>query len=240
LREGPSKETGLLIASAGFSLALGILFIFADRSLAASGATRDRAWPWIAVTALVTLPLFFFQPFLNPTGSMEDTLLVGDHFFVQRFPRPNVTRGDIIAFLYPVDPKQTFIKRIVGIPGDRIRIVNKVLYRNGERLNEPWVSHKLDYIDSYRDGFPREPNTVLFPPAQTMLAHHVVDGEVVVPAGNYFVLGDNRDQSLDSRYWGFVPFANVIGKPVLIYDSVEETTQPPARHIRWNRLFRLL
>lgn len=171
---------------------------------------------------------------------------VGDRFLVRSFPRPAPVRGDIIVFIYPIDSRQTFIKRIVGIPGDHIRISRKVLYRNGTPVTEPWVTHKLDYMDSYRDNFPSAPNVPLYQPAQRMLEHDVENGEVVVPAGEYFVLGDNRDQSLDSRYWGFVSFSDVIGKPGLIYDSRDpstaEATNRPAGggRIRWNRLFKVL
>jgi len=87
------------------------------------------------------------------------------------------------------------------------------------------VVHKLDYIDSYRDNFPADPNTPLYPPAQVMLEHNVKNGEVVVPPGFYFAMGDNRDQSLDSRYWGFVPRENIIGKPLIIYWSYDATTE---------------
>jgi signal peptidase I len=140
-----------------------------------------------------------------------------------------------MVFHYPVDRNQIFTKRIVGMPGDRIRLSHKVLYRNGVAQNEPWVTHKLDYEDQYRDNFPNEPNALIFPTAQLMLAKSVVGGEVVVPPGMYFVMGDNRDQSLDSRYWGFVSERDFIGKPLFVYDSVDEN-----KHHRWDRLFRPL
>jgi signal peptidase I len=92
-------------------------------------------------------------------------------------------------------------------------------------LTEPYVVHKSDYIDSYRDNFPTEPDAPIYPPAQQMLEHNVVNGEVVVPPGHYFAMGDNRDQSLDSRYWGFVPRENIIGKPLIIYWSYEASTE---------------
>jgi signal peptidase I len=166
---------------------------------------------------------------------------------VQLVPKPEPRFGEIVVFHYPVDRKQIFTKRIAGIPGDRIRIVNKKLYRNGIEVNEPYAVHKLDYLDSYRDNFPSEPSVPVFPPAQQMIDRNVANGEVIVPPGKYFVLGDNRDQSLDSRYWGFVSAADLIGKPILIYDSGDETTedlsaqQPLFRkHTRWERLFKRL
>jgi signal peptidase I len=94
----------------------------------------------------------------------------------------------------------------------------------------------LDYEDAYRDNFPSEPNVPLYQPAEEMLRKNVVNGEVVVPPGEYFVLGDNRDQSLDSRYWGFVSAGDLIGSPLLIYDSEEQRSG----HIRWGRYFRVL
>jgi signal peptidase I len=225
---------------------------------------------------VVTFVLLLFgtttlvQAFVIPTGSMEDTLLVGDHLLVDKLayapggsvtkhilPYSDVHRGDIIVFRYPIDIKQTFVKRVMGVPGDRIRLQNKQVYLNGHLLNEPYVVHKLDYMDSYRDNFPSDPNTPLFPPAQAMLERDVKNGEVVVPTGHYFAMGDNRDQSLDSRYWGFVPRENIIGKPLIIYWSYEASTDDlsnPAVTIphmidvvvhfptktRWSRTLRLI
>jgi signal peptidase I len=212
------------------------LFFFAGRSLARAGAKRGRAWPWIAASALTGLPVFFVQAFVVPTASMEDTLLVGDRVLVQRFPKPKPARGDMIVFLYPIDRRQTFVKRIIGVPGDRIRISNKIVYRNGAALAEPYAVHKTGYVDTYRDNFPSEPNVHLYAPAEEMLTKHVRNGEVVVPEDEYFVLGDNRDLSLDSRYWGFIGARDLIGKPLLIYDSEDQA----ARTVRWGRLFTLL
>jgi signal peptidase I len=192
----------------------------------------------------VTIILLLFgtttlvQAFVIPTGSMEDTLLVGDHLLVDKLafapagsvtknimPYSDVHRGDIIVFRYPIDIKQTFVKRVMGVAGDRIRLENKSVWLNGHQLQEPYAVHKLDYIDSYRDNFPADPNTPLFPPAQVMLEKNVTKGEVVVPPGYFFAMGDNRDQSLDSRYWGFVPRENIIGKPLVIYWSYDASTE---------------
>lgn len=191
----------------------------------------------------VTILLLLFgtttlvQAFVIPTGSMEDTLLIGDHLLVDKLayappgpiskyllPYSPLKRGDIIVFRYPIDLRLTFVKRVIGIPGDRIRIENKQVYRNGVKLEEPYKFHKTDYFDSYRDNFPSEPNTRLYEPAQVMLEKHVTNGEVVVPPDCYFAMGDNRDASLDSRYWGFVPRENIIGKPLIIYWSYDTTT----------------
>jgi signal peptidase I len=172
-------------------------------------------------------------------------------------PYSDVERGDIIVFRYPVDIAQTFVKRVIGVPGDRLRLENKQVYLNGKKLVEPYKYHKTEYIDSYRDNFPGEPNVQLFPQGQAMLDTNVVKGEVVVPADSYFAMGDNRDSSLDSRYWGFVPRKNIIGKPLIIYWSYDAPTERLASptigfdHMldlaqnffpktRWSRTFKLI
>ena len=224
----------------------------------------------------VTIILLLFgttslvQAFVIPTGSMEDTLLIGDHLLVDKLayapygpiskftlPYTDVKRGDIIVFRYPVDIKQTFVKRAIGVPGDRIRLVNKRLVLNGRVVNEPYVYHKTEYIDSYRDNFPGDPNVHIDDRAIDMLTNHVWNGEVVVPPNCFFAMGDNRDSSLDSRYWGFVPREDIIGKPLIIYWSYDAPTDALADpsisvgHIvdlvthfptktRWSRTFRLI
>ena len=178
------------------------------------------------------------QAFVIPTGSMEDTLLIGDHLLVDKLsyapagpiskfilPYTELKRGDIIVFRYPMDIKQTFVKRCIGLPGDRIRLIDKQLILNGKAVQEPYVYHKTQYFESYRDNFPNSPTVHVEPAAQDMLLNHVRNGEVVVPESCYFAMGDNRDNSLDSRYWGFVPRANIIGKPLLIYWSYDASTQ---------------
>jgi signal peptidase I len=225
-------------------------------------------------TVTVILLLFgtttLLQAFVIPTGSMEDTLLIGDHLLVDKLayapggavskyllPYEDVHRGDIIVFRYPVDIQQTFVKRCIGVPGDHIRLVDKQLILNGKAMNEPYVYHKTGYIDSYRDDFPGPPNMNVAESAQEMLANHVVNGDVVVPPGHYFAMGDNRDWSLDSRYWGFVPRENIIGKPLIIYWSYDASTSALTdsglgiRHLidiamhfptktRWSRTLRLI
>jgi signal peptidase I len=192
----------------------------------------------------VTIILLLFgtttlvQAFVIPTGSMEDTLLIGDHLLVDKLayappggvsrhilPYTELKRGDIIVFRYPVDIRQTFVKRLIGLPGDHIRLENKQLVLNGKPENEPYVYHKTGYIDSYRDNFPSEPNVHVVESALDMLQNHIEGRDVVVPAGYYFAMGDNRDSSLDSRYWGFVPRGNIIGKPLVIYWSYDAPTE---------------
>src|SRR5690349_18605436 len=170
------------------------------------------------------------QPEVIPTSSMEDNLLVGDHLIVDRLayappgtlsrhllPYEPVKRGDIIVFRYPLNLKEGYVKRVIGIPGDRIHLVNKQVYLNGKKLDEPYKVQKSPYIDPYRDNFPTgTPNINLPSSTVDMLQNHVVNGELVVPPDYYFAMGDNRDNSADSRYWGFVPRDNIKGKPLLI------------------------
>jgi signal peptidase I len=179
-----------------------------------------------------------------PTGSMEDTLLVGDRIAVWRTYGAAPQRGEIVTHIYPVNRKDTFVKRVVGIPGDRIRMVNKQLFVNGAAVAEPYVIHRTSYMDSYRDNFPSEATVPLYPGAREMLTANVVNGEVVVPPGHYFVLGDNRDSSLDSRYWGFIAQSDIIGIPKFVYYSVDAGDAVAAKgqleilRVRWNRIFR--
>jgi signal peptidase I len=197
---------------------------------------------FVAEWAVTILLLLFgtttlLQAFVVPTSSMETTIMTGDHLFVDKLayappgtitrhllPYSEVKRGDIIVFRWPINIREDYVKRVIGMPGDHIKIVNKQVYVNGKPLDEPYARHITDYIDSYRDNFPSRPNTLIYPPAEEMLAKHVVDGEVVVPEGMYFAMGDNRDNSLDSRYWGFVPRENIIGKPLFVYWSYEADT----------------
>lgn len=175
---------------------------------AAAAMWRDRAasrlaWPWIAVLLVCASAWLCLRPYVISAGSMENTLLVGDYVLVDtatwslgRAPH----RGDVVVIRYPVDRNRIFPKRVVGIPGDHVRIQNKQLYRNGSPVAEPYAVHKSDYVDSFRDNFPSTPNVGLAAAGEDMLRNHVRDGELVVPEGKYFVLGDNRDNSLDSRY----------------------------------------
>ena len=177
--------------------------------------------------SLVSFPILI-SIHVIPTGSMEESLLIGDHVVAERASAWNgraLRRGDIIIFRYPIDLSQTFVFRVVGVPGDRLRLINKQVYLNGKLIEEPYVIHKTPYMDAYRDNFPSSPNTQVYEPALDMLDNHVVDQEVVVPPRKYFAMGDNRDLSLDSRYWGFVPHENIIGKPLVIYWSYDAPTE---------------
>ena len=200
---------------------------------------RNAIAEWI-VTILLLLfgTTTLVQAFVIPTPSMEDTLLVGDHLLVDKLayappglmskyilPYQEPKHGDIIVFRYPLDITVNYVKRVIGVPGDHIKIINKQVYRNGVALKEPYVYFKTPYPDYYRDNFPGDPNVSVTESVRDMLQNHVVNGEVVVPPNCFFAMGDNRDNSADSRYWGFVPRANIIGKPLLVYWSYATDTQ---------------
>ena len=174
------------------------------------------------------------QAYIVPTPSMEKNILVGDHLLVDKMayadpgswgravlPYRDVKRGDIIVFLYPENIRVPYVKRVIGIPGDRIHLKERTVVRNGKCLVEEGYKHHLfaPSFDPYRDSFPQgEPNH-LEPGGRLMLENHVKNGEVIVPPDHFFAMGDNRDNSADSRYWGFVPRENIIGKPLVIYWS---------------------
>jgi signal peptidase I len=232
----------------GLNVVFALLFFLAGRKLAVEGAARGYPVPWIAVCCVFTFPLLFFRAMVVPSGGMEDTLLIGDRILTRVRPRVQPARGDIVVFHYPIDRRQIFVKRVIGTAGDRIRIVSKTIYRNGTALAEPYATHKFQLPNRWRDNFPEDaadvpplPDSRQTSALEDMLRNHVVNGEVVVPAGKYFVLGDNRDNSLDSRYWGFLDAADIVGKPVLIYDSSEPAAaRSLKRVIRWRRIFKIL
>jgi len=189
-----------------------------------------------------------------PRGAAARELVVAD---LELQPARGHIELDHVVFRYPVDIQQTFVKRCIGVPGDRIKLIDKKLILNGHEVKEPYVYNKTEYIDSYRDNFPSEPNVRVVDSASDMLNNHVVNGEVVVPPGYYFAMGDNRDSSLDSRYWGFVPAGNIIGKPLIIYWSYDAPTEALSKpmisvdHLldlvqhfpsktRWRRTFNLI
>jgi signal peptidase I len=174
-------------------------------------------------------------------------------------PYRPIQRGDIVVFHSPVDPTLYLVKRVIGLPGDRIRLRRGQVYVNGQALTEGYVVHSSPYFDPYRDEFPAQAYSLQ---ADRKWRHnmpeYVRNGELVVPAGAYFALGDNRDNSLDSRYWGFVPRDNVVGRPLVIYMSVNHgdtagsragndklihSGEMPAHFLpvaRWSRIFRLV
>ena len=207
-----------------------------DRKHASTNFLVHLQFSLLALTIALYIITFVVQAFRIPSGSMEDTLLIGDYLLVDKthfapsglwhriLPYRAIRRGDIVVFRYPVDPQQHFVKRVVGLPSDRIRLWHGRVYVNGSVLAEPYAVFKEHYPDEFRDNFPRGNwfNENVSVNWASQLQSLVKDGLLIVPRGQYFVLGDNRDQSLDSRYWGFVPRENIIGRPLLIYFSVAQ------------------
>lgn len=194
-----------------------------------------RSLLMIVVAALFTLT-FIMQPFSIPSESMERTLLVGDFLLVNKsllapaggwgwlLPYRAPKRGDIIVFHFPLDPPDHLVKRVIGAPGDRLRVRNGRAQVNGIALPEPYAVFERSYGDAYRDQFPSVPPSD--PAVDTRWAleirQEVRDGQLQVPEDSYFVMGDNRNHSRDSRYWGYVPEENIVGTPFLIYFSVRK------------------
>jgi signal peptidase I len=186
---------------------------------------------WAIFLALI-IRSFIIQSFIIPSGSMEDTLLIGDRLLVNRFiygikvPFTDLwlpslrdpKQGDVIVFKYPGDRSKDFIKRLIGVPGDEVLVRDKLVYVNGTLYQNPHEVHKdpqiLPQSVTQRDNF----------------------GPVRVPANAYFMMGDNRDNSLDSRFWGFVPKADLVGLAVIKFWSWDQN----AWRVRWQRLGRLI
>ena len=202
-----------------------------------SDSLAAKIWDWVKTIVLALIlalfiRTFFVQAFKIPSGSMIPTLLIGDHILVNKFiygVRNPLTRAlwihgrtprrrEVIVFIFPKNRKLDFIKRVIGLPGEIVEIRNKQVFINGVPLKEPYVQHTdpriLPKELSPRDNF----------------------GPVKVPAGHLFVLGDNRDQSHDSRFWGFVPIRDVKGKAFIIYFSWD----PKTFHVRWRRIGKLI
>lgn len=216
-------------------------------------------WEWtksIATAVLIFLVIrtFVVEAFRIPTASMENTLLVGDFLLVNkavygaeipgmeahlpRFETP--TRGDVVVFLPPHDQLKHYVKRLVGLPGDTLMMRGKTLYRNSERVDEPYARHSDAIGDPHVPGMFWQRN-FLTGPADPESYRPSRDnwGPILVPPARYFVLGDNRDDSEDSRYWGFVDPTDVRGRPLLVYYSFDPTTIerfPWLTEIRWRRI----
>jgi signal peptidase I len=188
---------------------------------------------------------FVVQAFKIPTGSMEDTLLVGDHLLVNKFvfeggdnwwshllPYRTIQHDDIVVFRFPYpdsqsqeEPGEHLVKRVIGVPGDHIKLVNRQVYVNDKPVEEPFTKYgNPPYPPQPTDNFP-PPDGVAAAYMdghwQTEFPSRFENGELVVPAGEYFVMGDNREQSWDSRFWGFVPRTLISGRPLIIYWSYE-------------------
>ncbi|MGP8251550.1 MAG: signal peptidase I [Terracidiphilus sp.] len=227
------------------------------------------------VVALFALT-FMLQPFLIPSESMEHTLLVGDFLLFNKqvyapagelsgrlLPYRPVQRGDIIVFHHPKPP--LLVKRVIGLPGDHLRIEDGQVYVNGSLLDEPYATFELALPDNYRDNFPASiyPGPPVDPDWWRQMQPLTRNGELTVPAGEYFVMGDNRNHSLDSRYWGFVPRQAIVARPLVIYFSLTRPSTTDVQSVtqqasddrlgherdlavrlygfaRWNRIFRIV
>jgi signal peptidase I len=198
----------------------------------------------LLVTILLALfgTTFIVQAFKIPSESMEPTLLVGDHLLVNKFvfegtgawyekllPYRPILHGDIIVFKFPFDDHPHYVKRVIGLPGDHIRIIDNQVYLNGKKLPEPYIVHDPSGGDPTVETFPPADQRVtqigLRPEWSSEIRRYIDGDDLIVPPGHYFVMGDNRDRSWDSRYWGFVDHAAIMGRPVLIYWSVEATSE---------------
>lgn len=181
---------------------------------------------------------FCMQAFEIPTPSMVGTLLIGDHVFVDRvrlapksswmdklIPYRDPKRGDIVVFVSPAEPGLFVVKRVIGVPGDRIHLIGGTVYVNGQPQTEPWAIHSdPDQRTPYKENFPNVPPTAddrLYDRWELHMTEFIQGEDLVVPPGNYFGMGDNRDVSYDSRYWGFIPRENVVGRPMFIYWSFQ-------------------
>ena len=188
-------------------------------TLSSSKSTVREYFESIIISVILALFIrtWLVQPFKIPTGSMEQNLLVGDHLLVNKFvfgpsvlgiekmllPLGNVFRGDVVVFKYPNEPSRDFIKRVIGLPGETLEVRDKRVYINGEPLNEEYL--KINVSSAFEDSFVsnRQDNF----------------GPVLVPGGHYFVMGDNRDNSQDSRFWGPLPHSYLKGKAMVLYWS---------------------
>ena len=205
----------------------------------------------IAVILALFVRTWAVQAFKIPTGSMENNLLIGDHLLVNKFvfgpasgervllPMRDIRRQDIVVFKYPDEPERDFIKRVIGLPGETVELRNKKVYINGQPLDEPYV-HFLEPASH----------------SQEITSFDVREryGPVRVPDGQYFVMGDNRDNSQDSRYWGFLPRSYIKGRALMIYWSFDTAGDQNAdanalsrmlsvvthffTRTRWERIFR--
>jgi signal peptidase I len=272
--DGTGGSPQLPVASADLPLAAPNRRIVTTLGSDVIGSVQSLMGTVVIAVFVIT---FIVQAFQIPSQSMENTLLVGDYLLVNKLcygghglgdhlmPYQKIARGDIIVFHYPVDPTQHFVKRVIGVPGDHLRMVSKRVLINGKPIDEPYVRfleppNSRDPSSMFRDNFPRVDIPALGLEGKWWLEMRklVEDGQLIVPEGHYFVMGDNRDDSQDSRYWGFVPRENIIGRPLLIYWSVQDWDQSATMsltgrlyhiayavtHIfqitRWNRTLRLI
>jgi signal peptidase I len=238
-----------------------------ERRLARPASVLGMLWEWAkvipaAVLLFLLLRAFLVEAYKIPSGSMERTLLVGDFLLVnklvygaeipltgRRTPALRApARGDVVVFEWPSDPSKNFVKRLVGLPGDTLAMRDGVLLRNGTAQRERYVMHTEPGVDPLNDDFRWQRGHLV----NTAVAADAPGGyrpsrdnwgPLVVPPRHLFVLGDNRDNSLDSRYWGFVPDSLVRGTPMVVYYSFTPDSASPfpwLTRIRWTRVGRLV
>lgn len=201
----------------------------------------------IVLAGVLCIRTFVAEATVIPTGSMESTILIGDHVFLNKLlygprlpytsyrlpPLREVHRQDIVAFRYPVNPSVMFVKRVIGVGGDVVRIEDKKVFLNGKPLFEPYAQFQYPSSLPLRDDFPPTPSLLetlpaswgLDPTWSRQMAAFIHKDGLHVPPGHLFVMGDNRDNSLDSRFWGFVPLENVVGEPLFVYWSYDAPTK---------------
>jgi signal peptidase I len=196
----------------------------------------------IAVILALFIRTFVVQAFKIPTGSMEPNLLIGDHLLVNKFvfgpsltglerallPMKEIARSDVIVFKYPEDPERDFIKRVIGLPGDQVELRRKRVFVNGKPFDDPYA-HYMDPPAGSPTDIEGNGVTSAGDPRENY-------GPVTVPPGHFFAMGDNRDNSQDSRYWGFLPQGYVKGKALVIYWSYEAQSGNVVTGTRWGRL----
>ncbi len=249
-----------------FVIVSGIIALWDRVSLRASRAKSGAKEPWWVdysrslfpvLLAVWVIRSFIIQPYHVPTGSLEPTVLPGDFIAVSQYaygvrlpvihtkiiPVGEPKRGDIALFHWPVNPGLTFVKRVIGVPGDRVSYINKILYVNGKEAKQQFVKNTYD---EFNDGLP--PRAVKeYTENLAGVKHQIyvqpVGGEIknfsiTVPAHEYFMMGDNRDNSDDSRMWGFVPEKDLIGKAWVIWMSWNPLVHSwnPFKHVRWHRI----
>ncbi|VVC75813.1 Signal peptidase I [Aquicella siphonis] len=239
-----------------------ILFLARRRQLAQKDAAEiklpiivDYARSFFPVLLIVfLLRSFLFEPFRIPSGSLEPTLLTGDFILVNKYDYgirlPVVhtkiytsgapKRGDIMVFRWPPNPSYDFIKRVIGLPGDKISYINKELYVNGQKIPQEYLKESLAVNETGSEWQAQEKqedllgvkHRIYIDTAKSSQDFH----DIIVPKGMYFVMGDNRDDSADSRYWGFVPDKNIVGKAVLVWLSWDGAK----KNLRFNRMGKLI
>jgi signal peptidase I len=217
----------MLLAGIAFYVIVCVEAIVSSRgpNLQPHRLTSNRWYAYLGLTAIIYIlsvstvsvsRRFFFQAYRLPAGSMEPTLLIGDHFVVDKRPTA-IQRGDIVVFRFPPDPTKDFVKRVIAVGGDSVEIKKGIVYLNGQQMLDPHAQLDVAIQDrtstSPRDNF----------------------GPFALPAGKLFVLGDNRDHSYDSRFWGFVDETDIEGRVRYIYWSLNADSSS-AHRVRWERI----